>query len=56
MAYGVVRSDNQGVPKYIEKRSAINKNELEKVIVTLKTAHIKGDDKIKGLVALSLYD
>ena len=56
MAYGVVRRDNRGVPKYIKQSSVTKKNEIEKVRGTLKVAHLKGDDKIKGLVALSLYD
>ena len=56
MAYSVVRSDHRGIPKCIKQSTVTKKNELEKVRGTLKVAHLKGDDKIRGLVALSLYD
>ena len=56
MEYGVARSDNRGVPKFIKQSSVTKKNELEKVRGIPKVANLKGDDKIKGLVALSLYD
>ena len=56
MAYGVVRSDNRGVPKCIEQTTVTRKTELEKVRGTLKVAHLKGDNKITGLIAVSLYD
>ena len=56
MAYGVVRSDNRGVPKCVHQDAVTKKSDLEKCRGTLKVAHLRGDDKIKGLVALSYYD
>ena len=47
MVYGVVRSDNRGVPKCIVQTAVTKKNELEKVRGTLKVAHLKGDSKIE---------
>ena len=56
MAYGVVRSENRGVPKCIKQSAVTKKNELEKVRGTLKVTHFKGVDKIKRSFVLSLYD
>ena len=56
MSYGVVRSENRGVPKGIEQSAVTKKNGIQRVRGTLKVAHLKGYNKIKGLVALSLYD
>ena len=56
MAYGVARSDNRGVPKCVHQDAVTRKTDLEQVRGTLKVAHLKGDDKIKGLVAISYYD
>lgn len=56
MAYGVVRSKNRGVPCCVQQDVVTKKAELEQVRGTLKVAHLKGDDKIKGLICISFYD
>ena len=47
IAYGVVRSENRGVPKFIKKSAVTKNNNLEKVRGTLLAAHLKGDNKMK---------
>ena len=56
MIYGVARSDNRGVPKCVHQVAVTKKSDLEQARGTLKVAHLKGDEKIPGLVALSYYD
>ena len=51
-----MRSDNRGVPKCIEQSAVTKKNEHEKVRGILNFVHLKGDNTIKGLVTLFLYD
>jgi len=56
MIYGVARSDNRGVPKCVYQDAVTKKSDLEQARGTLKVAHLKGDEKIPGLIALSYYD
>ena len=56
MTYGVVRSDNQNVLMCIKQSALTRKPKLEKSRGTLKVAHLKGDNKIRLLVAISLHD
>ena len=57
MIYGVVRSSGRGVPKcVIQQKEMTHKEEKNCAQGTLRVAHLKGDSKIDGLVALSYYD
>ena len=56
MIYGVVRSDGRGLPKCVIQKEFTRKEDKARARGTLKVAHLKGDSKIDGLVALSYYD
>jgi hypothetical protein len=53
MIYSVARSDNRGVPKCVYQDAVTKKLDLEQARGALKVAHLKGDEKIPGLIALS---
>ena len=56
MIYGVVWSSGRGVPKCAMQKEKTHKEEKICAQGTLRVAHLKGDSKIDGLVALSYYD
>ena len=46
----------RGVPKCVMQKEMTRKEEKNRARGTLRVAHLKGDSKIDGLVALSYYD
>ena len=56
MVYGVTRKSGRGIPKCILQEEVKTKDELARVRGTLKVAKLVGDEKLQGLVAVSLYD
>lgn len=56
MVLGVTRKGGRGVPKCIEQLDVTKKEDLAKARGTLKVSELVGDEQMKGLVAISLYD
>ena len=48
--YGVVKSNDRGIPKCIEQKEAKRKVAQEQARGTPKVAYLKGGPKVKGLV------
>lgn len=56
MVHGVTRPSLRGIPSIIKQDEVTTKSNLEKVRNTVKVAVLKGDEVIKDLVAVSIYD
>ena len=56
MLHGLVREKGRGVPVYLYKTKETTKLSVVQAKWTLKVSTLKGDAKIPGTFALSLYD
>ena len=52
----MTQKGGRGVPKCIEQLDVTKKEDLAKTRGTLKVSELVGDEQMKGLVAISLYD
>ena len=56
MVHGVTRPTLRGIPPAIKQNEVSKKKDLERVRHTVKAAVLKGDEVLKDLVSVSLYD
>ena len=56
MVHGVTRPTLRGIPPIVKQEEVKKKGDLEKVRHTVKVAVLKGDEVVKDLVSVSVYD
>ena len=56
MVHGVTRPSLRGIPQIVKQEEVKRKGELEKVRHTVRAAVLRGDDVLKDLVSVSVYD
>ena len=56
MVHGICRVSGRGIPSIIKQKEVTKKVDLAKVRNTVKVAVLRGDENVKDLVSISLYD
>jgi len=54
--HGVTRQSGRGIPSCVNQEKRTRKNEILQHRGTLKVAEMQNEPRLKGLVALSLYE